>query len=168
MWLQRQQYGSLLLPLPGIVVWIKVVRDPNTEKNQKGRRGYVSLSLWQMPMGGCLCRAGVVSGVQPSPLGTYSFLWETDSAESLEVDCRPGRAHGCPTEQWLIRRLVPNVAVLESEGLPQYMHWHPVRLEANIAPYGSVLPAGPVLGYAQAAGHFTALCQTTCTAVPLS
>lgn len=73
-----------LLPLPGIRVWIEAVRDPHTEKN---RRGCVSpacpeLQVLAAAHGGCMCMVGVVSGVQPSPLGTCSFPWEADCRES--------------------------------------------------------------------------------------
>lgn len=81
-----------------------------------------------------MCRAGVVSGVQPSPLGTCSFPWEADCRKSGGCLQRRQSTHGCPTEQWLMRILVPSVAVLGREGLPQYLHWHPVKLEANIVP----------------------------------
>lgn len=41
----------------------------------------MSLSCPELTVGGCVCRAGEVSGVQPSLLGTCSFLWEANSAE---------------------------------------------------------------------------------------
>lgn len=103
-----------LLPFTGIVVYIKVVRDPYTEKTE-GQKGLcvplfaLNCRWWQLPLGGCLCRAGVVRGVQPSPLGTCRLC--TDSGGCLQTRQSTWLPHGAAAHE----ETLP-----VSEGLPQY------------------------------------------------
>lgn len=65
---------------------------------------------------------------------------------------------------------MPNMAVLGSEGLPQYLHWHPVWHTGlrQISLLWLSAACKPCAWICTSSRHFPALCQATCTAAPVS